>query len=418
MKKIIACLAFALALSIPPLAAISLDDAMNAALESDSTLADAKSKLVIAKNNLVKASSLYGSKLALSGTASGNEKSDEIGKTLSASLNVPIAKWLSVGASSSTDLTETKGTLSVTLSPFSFADTASEVSWNKALLDSRSAVRSTMLSVRREYRAVLTALSGVAYRAAVVQTAQNELSRIQYLVELGKERKSQEIKAYSDLVEAQGELDTAEETLVSARQSLSIRTGISVDELGTLEEISPVDGRTLVDEEAWVALSSDMQNAKISLGSSKSNVLTQTALPDLSLGATVSDTKEWSVTAKVTLSPDLIFQKSRANASESLAIQERSYANTERSVRTEWQKQMSALAKAERNYEIAIKFVESAELTYTETKLLLDRGEAAQATLDSSSENLLSAQYQRQKSLESLENARDQLDSSWQVGSS
>jgi outer membrane protein TolC len=428
--------ALVLALSASPLAALSLDEAMNAALDRDSTLADAKGKLVIAKNDLAKSSTIYGSKLAFSGTASGSDATDDVNKSLSASLNVPIAKWLSVGATSSADLTDsnggsddsgtsgssgsqssdtTKNSVSVTLTPFSLADTAAKSSWDKALVASRSAVRSTMLSVRKEYRAALTSLAEVAYRTAAVQTAQNELSRIQYLVELGQERKSQEINAYSDLVDAQGELDTAEETLASARQALSVRTGIAVADLGELEAIAPDADRTLVDEEAWVALSADMRNAKIALESARSGIRTQTALPDLSVGATVSDSKDWSVTAKVTLTPDLFFQKSRSSATESLSTQERSYANSERSVRNEWQRQTSALAKAEKNYEMAVKFVESAEQTYTETKMLLDRGEAARATLDSASENLLSAQYQRQRSLESLENARDQLDASWQV---
>lgn len=421
MKRHIGICIFAAALFFP-LHAITLEEAMNAALQNDSTLADARSKLAIADNNLAKSLSLYGSSLSLSGNVSGSGESEgpagsesAVTKSVGANLAVPLAKWLSVGISASSDLSESSGTLSLTLSPFAHADTAAKTAWNKASIEAQSAVRSTLLSVRKEYRAVLVAQAEVEYRTAAVQTAQNELSRIQYLVELGKERKSQEISAYSDLMDAQGELDTAEGNLSTAKQNLSLRTGIAEASLADFESLSVEEGRTLVDEESWVASSPEMAAAKVALEAASVSKKTGTTLPDLTLGTSVTDSRGWSVTAKVSLSPDLFFQKSKSTASENLSIQERSFANTERSVRTAWANQQSALVKAERNYGNATRFLESAQLSYTETELLLEKGEASRATLDSANENLLSAKYQLLRALESLDNSRDQLDVSWQV---
>lgn len=422
--------------ALSPLCAIGLDEVMNAALAKDSTLADARSKLAIAENNLVKSSALYKSSLSLSGTVSDGSSSTgsaatagtsssgtsastttgDMKKSVSANLSVPLVSWLTVGATATTDTKTNSAGLSLSLVPFAAADTSAEVAWNKAVIEAESAARTTILSVRREYRAVLTAKAEVGYRTAAVQTAQNELSRIQYLVELGKERKSKEISAYSELISAQSDLDTAQVNLTTARQNLSLRSGIAEESLVDLDALSIAEGRTFVDEEAWLASSAELATAKIALLSVESARKKSLAVPDLSLSTSVSDSLSWSVTAKVSISPDVIFQKSASTAGENLAIQQRSYANTERSVRTAWQNQQNALAKAKTNYENAARFIESAELSYTETELLLQKGEASQSTLDSSNENLLSARYQLQKAVESLENARDQLDSTWQLG--
>jgi len=423
-----ACVCALVACSFAPLPAISLDEAMNAALAHDSTLADSKSKLEIAKNNLLKSSSLYGSALSFSGTVNNQSGaastgastaqstgSDSVKKSVSANLSVPLSKWLSIGVSGTTDASTGSGSVSLSLVPFAKADTSAELAWNKAAIDAQSAVRNTLLAARKEYRAVLTAQSEVAYRTAAVQTAQNELSRIQYLVELGKERTSKEISAYSDLIDAQSDLDTAQSNLSTAIQNLSLRTGMAESALTGFESLSLVEGRTLVDETRWVESSADMAIAKINLDSVKKTKDASVMLPDLTVGSQVSDSLAWSVTAKVSFSPDVIFQKTGSTAAENLSIQERSYANTERSVRTVWQNQQNALAKAVRNYENANRFIESAELSYTETELLLAKGEASRSTLDSANENLLSSKYQLQKAIESLENARDQLDAAWQV---
>lgn len=419
----------ALALLLPArLSAVTLEEAMNAALANDSTLADAKSNLAIAENSLFKAASAYGSSLSLSGSLKGSAASDsgtasgptgtnasEIQESVTASLSVPLAKWLSVGVSGSTDLETSTGTLSLSLSPFVSADTQAETSWKKAVIQAESAVRQSMLSVRKEYRAVLTAKAEYAARSASVTTAQNALSKIQYLVELGKERKSEEISAYSDLMDAQGDLDTAENNLASALQNLTLRTGLELTAETEFEAVDPTVERALADSDTWHERSADIRLARLSLNSQTAVTATSVALPDLSIGTSIDDGLNWSVTAKVTLSPDLLFQKTKSSADETLAIQKRAFETTERNVYTAYANQTSALAMAQRNYENAQRFLESARLSETETRLLLERGEAAQAALDSAAENLLSARYQLAKAAESLENARDQLDLAWQL---
>jgi len=408
--------------------ALTLEEAMNAALANDSTLADAKSNLSIAENALFKSASLYGSSLSLSGTAKGSAAADssstgqsaggsstEVQESVTASLSVPLAKWLSIGVSGSTDLETASGTLSLSLSPLAKADTQAKTSWEKAVIQSESAVRESMLSVRKDYRAVLTAKAAYAAKKAAVTTAQNALSKIQYLVELGKERKSEEISAYSDLMDAQGDLDSAESGLASAIQDLTLRTGLDITADTELEALDPAIERTLADADLWYARSADIRLARLSLDSQTSAAASSTALPDLSVGTSIDDGLAWSVTAKVSLSPDLLFQKTKASADESLAIQRRAFATVERNVTTAYANQTSALAMAERNFENAQRFLESARLSETETKLLLERGEAAQATMDSATENRLSAEYQLAKATESLENARDQLDVAWQL---
>ena len=425
--------------ALMPLSAISLDDVMNEALAHDSTLADSKSRLVIAKNNLIKSSSLYSTNLSFSGVLSqkastasssasstggtsvstvGSTTSGTAGalkKSVSANLAIPLAKWLSLGVTGTTDATTTSGSVSISLVPFAKEDTSAESAWNKALVDAQSAIRNTLLSSRKEYRAVLTAQSEVAWRQAAVQSAKNDLARIQYLVELGKERSSKEITIYSSLITAQSDLDAAQTNLTNAIQNLSLRTGLTESALTDFEALAIVDGRTLVDQNQWVESSADMVNAKANLDAVKKTKNASTTLPDLSVGADVTDTLDWSMTAKISFSPDLIFQKTGSTASENLVMQERSYANTERSVRTAWQNQQNEVVKAQTNYENANRFVESSALSYTETDLQLQKGEASQADLDLANENLLSAKYQLQKSIESLENARDQLDVTWQV---
>ena len=430
-----------LSCALMPLSAISLDGVMNEALAHDSTLADSRSKLEIAKNNLFKSASLFGTNLSFSGSlsqkaatasstgsstaaggSSGNSASstssssaNALKKSVSANLAIPLAKWLSLGVTGTTDASTTSGSVSLSLIPFAKVDTSAEAAWNKALVDAQSAIRNTLLSARKEYRAVLTAQTEVAWRQAVVQTSKNDLSRIQYLVELGKERSSKEITIYSTLISAQSDLDTAQTNLSTAIQNLSLRTGLAESALTDFDALTIVDGRTLVDENLWVESSADMVNAKANLDAAKQSKNSSTTLPDLSVGADVSNTLDWSVTAKVSFSPDLIFQKASSTASENLAMQERSYANTERSLRTAWLNQQNAVVKAQTNYENANRFVESSELSYTETDLQLQKGEASQADLDLANGNLLSAKYQLQKAIESLENARDQLDATWQV---
>ena len=428
-----------LSCALMPLSAISLDDVMNESLAHDSTLADSKSRLEIAKNNLFKSASLYGTNLSFSGSlsqkastasttstasnapgassssSSSTSSASALKKSASANLAIPLAKWLSLGVTGTTDASTTSGSVSLSLIPFAKTDTSAEAAWNKALVDAQSAIRNTLLSARKEYRAVLTAKSEVAFRQAAVQTAQNELSRIQYLVELGKERSSKEISIYSNLISAQSDLDTAQTNLSNAIQSLSLRTGLTESALTDFDSLTIVDNRTLVDETLWVESSADMVNAKSNLDAAKKTKSASTALPDLSVGADVSNTLDWSMTAKISFSPDLIFQKASSTASENLAMQERSYENTERSVRAAWQNQQNAVVKARTNYENAKRFVESSELSYTETDLQLQKGEASQSDLDSANGNLLSAKYQLQKAIEALENARDQLDVTWQV---
>lgn len=407
--------------AILPASAISLDEAMKAALQKDSSLADARSKLKIAEANLFKSSSLYNSDLSLSGSVkdqsvSGSSSSDSaVIKSVAASLAVPLSPWIALGAEAATDTATNSGSVSVTLTPFAKADTQAKVAWNKAVVDAQYAVRSTILAVRREYRAVLTSRAEYLYRAAAVQTARNELSRIQYLVELGNLRKAQELTAYSDLMEALGYLDTAESNRALALQKLSLRTGLDESALSDFQVLEIADNRKLVTEADWVAGSADMAIAGINRDAALHDRDKTKAFPELTLGSNVDDQRNWAVTAKVSFSPDTVFQKSKEVVSETAVIQQRAYETAEAGVRSDWRNQQAVLIKAGRNYESAGRFRESAQITYTETRLLLDRGEASRSTLDSANENLLSAEYELGKALESLENARDQLDAAWQV---
>lgn len=417
---------------------LTIEEAMEAALANDATLADARSRLKIAGNALARSSSVYGSSLGFSGSVSGNAGSSDsapssapsgasaasdgstVRSNLGANVSIPLAKWITVGAEASSDLETFSGSLTVSLNPFAKADSSAETAWKKALIEAQGAVRTTILSVRREYRALNSARSEYEYRKAAVRTAENELSRIGYLVELGKERKSKEISAYGSLMEAQGNLDAALNSVNSALQALSARTGLSEAVLQTLAA-GDADGgadspaRTLVDEEAWVLASAELALSEIGLAQQRDALKSSASLPGLSLGASASDDASWSATVKVTLSPDVLFQKNIDSAAENLAIQKRSMEKTERSVRTAWKNQQNALAAAERNYANALRFLESAKLSYEETELLFSRGESAQASLDEANEKLLSAQWQLERSAESLENARDQLDAAWQV---
>lgn len=407
-------------LSLTSLYAVSLDDVMSAALLNDSSLADSLSKLKIAENNLFRSSSLYGSSLSFSSSLSGNfeDSSSSItpfNPSLKAQLALPLAKWASISVEGGSNSGIVSGSLSLNLSPFQRSDSTAENAWKRAVIDSRSALRFTLLSVRKEFRAVNVAKSAYEFQQAAVQSAENELTRIQYLVELGTERKSKEISAYSNLMDAQGDRDKAENTLALALQSLSVRTGLSVSELEFCDEIELAENRILVDESTWKASSAELALAKNNILSAENSLATSLTLPGLSLGSTINDKNAWSVTAKISLSPDLFFQKPASSEKESMAIQQRSFEKTERDVSTAWQNQQTALSMAQRNYENAQRFLESAELSYTETELLLQRGEASRSTLDSSKEKLLSARLRLLQAMESLENARDQLDINWQV---
>ncbi len=420
-----AVLAFA---AVPPLSlgALTLEDAMNAALQADSSLADAKSALTIAENNLFRSAPLYGSSLSVGATVKGSGDSDspvapgssgseDTQKSMTASLALPLARWLSLSLSGTTDLETASQTLAITFSPLAKPDSSAETALKRAVLQASSALRNSMLSVRREYRAVLTAKAEYEAKKAAVRTSQNALSKIQYLVELGKSRKSEEINAYSDLMDAQGALDTAENNLSSAVQSLALRTGLELTTEGEYTPPPENSERTLADLQTWLDRSADLLLARLALDSETLSARQSVSLPDLSVGATVDDSASWSVTAKVSLSPEVFFQKASSSAGESLAVQRRAYAAAEQNAKTAFANQQSALSMALRNYENAQRFVESAGLSHTETKLMLERGEASQADLDSAAENLLAAQYQLAKASESLENARDQLDTAWQL---
>ena len=411
--------------------AITIDEVMDAALKNDSSLADARSRLKVAEINVFKSASLYGTNLSLSGSLKGQNGSSsapsgaggaasgasgsDVQKSVSVGLAVPLSKWLSIGVDASTDTKTNTGTLSLSLTPCAKSDTQAETAWNTAVIDAQNAVRTTLLDVRKEYRAVLTAQAEYEYRKAAVLSAQNELSRVQYLVELGNARKSDELTVYSDLMDAQGFLDTAENNLNLAIQNLSLSTGLDISVLKDFTSLDAVAERTLVTEDEWVSRSPELANAKASLDSAKGSLDQSVTLPSLSLGTSVNDTKAWTVTAKVSFSPDLVFQKTREASNENEVMQERSYANTELSVRTAWKNQKNALVMAERNFENANRFLVSAQTTYTETELLMERGDAAKASLNTANEKLLSAKFQLRKAVESLENTRDSLDVSWQL---
>ncbi|TAH51494.1 MAG: hypothetical protein EWM51_09295, partial [Treponema sp.] len=209
-----------------------------------------------------------------------------------------------------------------------------------------------------------------------------------------------------------------------ALQALSARTGLSEAALDTLGSdydpgsdaaLSVNSTRMPVDEELWTASSAELAIAVLNLAQQKATARSSVTKPGLSLGASVTDSASWSLTAKVSFSPDLLFQKNADTAAENLAIQERSLAKTEQNVRTAWKNQQNALSMAERNFSNAQRFFESAQLSYEETELLFDRGESSQANLDEAQEKLLSARWQLIRSAESLENARDQLDAAWQL---
>jgi len=421
VRRLAACiLLFSAALG--SLSAFTVDEAMDAALENDTSLADARSKLAIAENSLFKSASLYNSSLSFSGSLKGTADSaatpneaTATQKTVGAALNVPLAKWLSVGVEGTTDTQVATGSLSVTLVPLADADTQAEAAWNEAVVEAQNAVRTTLLAVRKAYRSVLTAQAEYAWRTAAVRSAENELSKVQYLVGLGNARKSDELSVYSDLMDAQGELDTAENNLSLALQNLSRRTGLETSALEDLSSPEISATRTLVDEEIWTAGSAEMATAKINLDAVTRALGQAIPLPDLTLAANVTDTKSWTVSAKVSFSPDILFRKTEKSAEENLAIQARSYATTESTVRTAFRNQLKAVETAERNYGNANRYLESAKVSYTETELLLERGETSRASLDSANEKLLSAGYQLEKAAESLENARDQLDAAWQL---
>ena len=420
--------------------ALTLDTVMEAALANDASLADARSRLKIAENARARSAPLYGSSLGLSGSVSGNTGSsstpvpssssgggvagDAVRTSVGANLSIPLAKWISLAAEGTTDLSSVSGTVSLSVNPFAQTDTSADTAWKKAMIEAQSAVRTTILAVRKEYRALVTARSEYEYRKSSVRTAENELSRIGYLVELGKDRKSKEISAYGDLMEAQGNLDSALNNVNSALQALSARTGLSEAALDTLGSdydpgsdaaLSVNSTRMPVDEELWTASSAELAIAVLNLAQQKATARSSVTKPGLSLGASVTDSASWSLTAKVSFSPDLLFQKNADTAAENLAIQERSLAKTEQNVRTAWKNQQNALSMAERNFSNAQRFFESAQLSYEETELLFDRGESSQANLDEAQEKLLSARWQLIRSAESLENARDQLDAAWQL---
>lgn len=419
--------------------ALTLDTVMEAALANDASLADARSRLKIAENARARSAPLYGSSLGLSGSVSGNTGSsstpapssssggvagDAVRTSVGANLSIPLAQWISLAAEGTTDLSSVSGSVSLSVNPFAQTDTSADTAWKKAMIEAQSAVRTTILAVRKEYRALVTARSEYEYRKSSVRTAENELSRIGYLVELGKERKSKEISAYGDLMEAQGNLDSALNNVNSALQALSARTGLSEAALDTLGSdydpgsdaaLSVNSTRMPVDEELWTASSAELAIAVLNLAQQKATARSSVTKPSLSLGASVADSASWSLTAKVSFSPDLLFQKNADTAAENLAIQERSLAKTEQNVRTAWKNQQNALSMAERNFLNAQRFFESAQLSYEETELLFDRGESSQANLDEAQEKLLSARWQLIRSAESLENARDQLDAAWQL---
>lgn len=427
MKKIVSFIGVLFTLSL--LSAVSLEDVMNAALLNDSNLADSLSKLKIAENNVFKSASLYGTSLSFSTSLSGSfeetstqndqanqtSQANQVNPSLQAQLSLPLAKWASISIEGSSYQDSISGSLSLNLRPFERSDSAAENALKRAVIDSRSAIRSTLLFVRKEFRSVNVAKAAYEFQRAAVQSAENELTRIQYLVELGTERKSKEISAYSNLIDVQGERDKAENTLMFALQTLSVRTGISIAELENCEDIQVSENRILVDEATWNTCSAELALAKNNVVYAENSLATSRTYPGLSIGSTFNDKNAWSVTAKITISPDLFFQKTNSSEKESLSIQQRAFEKIERDVSTAWHNQQSSLSMAQRNYENALRFVDSAELSYTETALLLERGEASRSALDSAHEKLLSARWRLMQSIESLENARDQLDITWQV---
>lgn len=400
-----------------------IEDVMTASLKNDGSISDAQSKLKIAQNNKIRANSLYNSSLSFSGSTSGTidaNKTNTSGSTqtktsLGASLSLPLSHWVSLAFEASSNLEKASGSASISISPFAKADTSSDASLLKASIEAQTAVRSSLLSARKEYRAYQSALAEYEYRKASIVTAENELSRIQYLVELGKERKSKEISAHSTVLNAQGDLDTAENSMRSAIQNLVDRTGFTEEQIALIPSDVLLTDRESVSVESWISSSSELALARLSLQQQKQSASSSVALPNFSLGASISDTAAWSVSARVSISPDILFQKNLNSAQENLSIQERAFLKTEESVRTAYKNQQNALAMAERNYVNAQRFMESARLSYEETNLLFERGEVSQAAMNQADEELLQAKWKLAKAVESLENAKDQLDPAWQL---
>lgn len=419
-KKILCVIFTLLAVSINSVFSLSIDDFMNAAIEHDSNIQDAMSSLKKASNSLFVSHPLYGTTFSVSSSVSGTEENIQ-GQELSAGITIPLAKWISFSAESQTDLKSDSGSsknstnLSVSISPFAKSNSQDTYTYERALIEVQQAIRESILSVRKEYRAYLTALSELEYKQASLKSAQTELSRIQYLVELGTERKSKEINALSNLMEAQEEVDAANDTLSSAIIALVSRTGLEEELFENLDITSVEAERNYVNEEQWSVYSADLMLAKKSLEQQKNKNSSSISLPNINLGAKINDSASWSVSARASISPDLFFQKDYSTAKENLAIQERALLKTEQSVKNAWIKIQRNLSVAELSYENAKRFLDSAQVSYEESELLFERGELSSTSLESAKENVLQAQFQMYKAEEGLENARDQLDVRWQL---
>ncbi|GAB1431811.1 hypothetical protein MASR2M29_04360 [Spirochaetota bacterium] len=397
-----------------------IEELMTAALEHDGAIADAQSRLKIAQNSKASANPLYKSSLSLSGTASDSANANSTTQTaqktsVGASLSVPLAHWLALAFDATGSPEKRSGSAAISISPFAKADSSAESALQKAMIESQAAVRSSLLSVRKEYRAYQSAIAEYEYRRAAVVTAENELLRIQYLAELGKERKSKEISAHSELLDAQDDLDAAINSMRAAIQNLADRTGLGEDQLALIPGELALSDRDSVSAETWMNSSGELAIAKIALQQQKRSSSSSITLPTVTLGASISDTSNWSLTAQVSISPDLLFQKTSGSAQENLAIQERAFLKTEENVSSAYKNQQSALAMAERNYQNAQRFMDSARLSYEETSLLFGSGEVSQSTMDTAEEELLEAKWKLAKSVEALENAKDQLDPAWQL---
>jgi len=425
----------ALALVPPGLPGLSMDELVSRALARDPGMAQSLAQLHEAQASLSASSPWRSSSLSLQSTlkdtipappAPAGSSSAGPDLTWAASASVPLAVWLSLGASVNGDDTgKSTGALSVSVAPLAIQSTEADYAYRSALVDYGSTLRSTILDIRKSLRAMRVSEAEAAWRKADLGVAETAVERAALLAERGEGGRTDLLDAIALRTEAQANYDVAVNASAAARSDAALRIGLEAPQLpdsAALEALdrnpgttAPGDAMTL---DQWLNMSSSLVKAEMAADKAESDAKKAVPRPDISLkgdvssilSGTSSGTLNWSVGATVKLPIDLVFRDRAEAKAESAAAKRSSARNTRISAAAEYALKVAELSRTFASWRKAANAAESARLAVEEAQLLYSLGRRSDSELASVQAQGLRADWQAEAGRKSLLDALDILD--------
>jgi outer membrane protein TolC len=378
-----------------PAAAETLDieSAVRIGLEQNSDITSLAKDLQLAKLNLESGESWRSSSLSLSGsvatpnTVSGTSAPASGSAKIQAS--VPLLPQLSIGASL-TSAFDVSASVSVSPLARDSRTNQSSAAYEKARLAYQKALVDTEVSIRSAYCDLLDARGSydAAVRSRDAAKLDDDLAAFEY--EQGMITAAALIQADSAYQDAERALTVADKQRRQAVDALSRLIGRDLSGTTLKELVTVTASDTLLDDEigrfrdsalpeqsAVLAASMDLKSSAIDLALARTALRDAKVLPDLSLSLQASGSLKASGTspsaslsAQVSLKPDLIYQDAAKKAQLDLEKKQFNLDNLTSTKQTQYQLGVAALKASRISMTSAAGQLERARIQFGQAKAL------------------------------------------------